>query len=62
MPNASLPGTGSAGGLLSQKWGANYTAGINELNPYLHSRYDSLQTQLTYRFGSGSNVTAAYTW
>ena len=24
--NASLPGTGSAGGLLSQKWGANYTA------------------------------------
>lgn len=60
--NASLPGTGSAGGLLSQKWGANYTAGINELNPYLHSRYDSLQTQLIYRFAGGSNVTAAYTW
>jgi len=60
--NASLPGTGSAGGLLSQKWGANYTAGINELNPYLHARYDSLQTQLVYRFAGGSNVTAAYTW
>lgn len=60
--NASLPGTGSAGGLLSQKWGANYTAGINELNPYLHSRYDSLQAQLIYRFAGGSNLTAAYTW
>jgi hypothetical protein len=60
--NASLPGTGSAGGLLSQKWGANYTAGINVLQPYLHSRYDALQTQLVYRFAGGSNVTAAYTW
>jgi hypothetical protein len=60
--NASLPGTGSAGGLLSQKWGANYTAGINVLNPYLHSRYDSLQSRLVYRFAGGSNVTAAYTW
>jgi outer membrane receptor protein involved in Fe transport len=60
--NASLPGTGSAGGLLSQKWGANYTAGINVLNPYLHARYDSLQTQLIYRFAGGSNVTASYTW
>ena len=27
--NASLPGTGSAGGLLSQKYGANYTGTIN---------------------------------
>lgn len=60
--NASLPGTGQAGGLLSQKWGATYTGTINELNPDLHSRYDSLQTQLTYRFAGGSNVTAAYTW
>ena len=60
--NASLPGTGSAGGLLSQKWGANYTAGINVLNPYLHARYDSLQSRLIYRFAGGSNVTAAYTW
>lgn len=60
--NASLPGAGQAGGLLSQRWGATYTGGINELNPYLHSRYDSLQTQLTYRFAGGSNVTAAYTW
>ena len=60
--NASLPGTGSAGGLLSQKWGANYTAGINVLRPYLHARYDSLQTQLIYRFAGGSNLTASYTW
>jgi hypothetical protein len=60
--NASLPGGGTAGGLLSQKWGANYSAGINVLNPYLHARYDSLQTQLKYRLAGGSNVTAAYTW
>ena len=60
--NASLPGTGFAGGQLSQKWGATYTGGINKLNPYLHARYDSLQTQFIYRFAGGSNVTAAYTW
>jgi hypothetical protein len=64
--NASLPGTGQAGGLLYQKWtggtGPVYTGTINKLNPYLHSRYDSLQTQFIYRFAGGSNVTAAYTW
>jgi outer membrane receptor protein involved in Fe transport len=69
--NASLPGTGSASanGLLSQAYTqlglcspCNYTAGINVLKPYLHSRYDSLQTRLIYRFAGGSNVTASYTW
>jgi hypothetical protein len=64
--NASLPGTGFNGGLLYQKWvnatGPNYTGTINMLNPYLHARYDSLQTQLIYKFAGGSNVTAAYTW
>jgi hypothetical protein len=60
--NASLPGTGSAGGILSQRYGANYTGTINMLNPYLHSRYDSLQTQLVYDFAGGSNVRVAYTW
>ena len=60
--NASAPGTGSAGGLLSQKYGANYTGTINELSPLLHSRYDSLQSTATYRFADGSNVTAGYTW
>ncbi|MGH9607039.1 MAG: TonB-dependent receptor [Terracidiphilus sp.] len=60
--NYSAPGTGSAGGVLSQRYGANYTGGIGELDPFRHSRYDSLQTSLTYRFAGGSNVHAAYTW
>lgn len=64
--NASLPGTGQAGGLLYQKWtggtGPTYTGTINELNPYLHSRYDGLQTQLKYQFAGGSNVNFVYTW
>ncbi len=60
--NASAPGTGTAGGLLSQKYGANYTGTINELNPFLHSRYDSLQTKLTYLFGGGSSLNVIYTW
>lgn len=60
--NASAPGTGSAGGLLSQKYGANYTGTINELNPFKNSRYDSLQATLAYRFAGGSNLNVAYTW
>ena len=32
--NASAPGTGSAGGLLSQEYGANYTGTINALTPF----------------------------
>lgn len=60
--NASPPGTGSAGGILSQRYGANYTGTINMLNPFKNSRYDSLQTKMTYRFAGGSNVGAAYTW
>lgn len=60
--NASAPGTGQAGGILSQRYGATYTGTINVLQPFQHSRYDSLQTTLTYKFGGGSNVQAAYTW
>lgn len=60
--NASAPGMGTAGGILSQRFGANYTGTINELNPYLHARYDSLQTTLFYRFAGGSNVKVSYTW
>jgi hypothetical protein len=60
--NASAPGTGSAGGILSQRYGANYTGGINVLDPYLHTRYDSLQTSLKYRFPDGSNIRLGYTW
>ena len=32
------------------------------LNPFKHSRYDSLQSRMTYRFSDGSNLGAAYTW
>ena len=60
--NPSAPGTGSAGGVLSQLYGANYSGTINQLNPFKYTRYDSLQTKLRYNFAGGSNVTAAYTW
>jgi Carboxypeptidase regulatory-like domain/TonB dependent receptor-like, beta-barrel len=60
--NPSAPGTGTAGGVLSQRYGANYTGGIGELLPFKHSRYDSLQTRFQYRFAGGSNVSAVYTW
>lgn len=60
--NPSAPGTGTAGGVLSQRYGANYTGGIGELLPFKHSRYDSMQTRLQYRFAGGSNITAVYTW
>lgn len=60
--NPSPPGTGSKGGVLSQKYGGNYTGNINELNPFKHSRYDSLQTTFKYLFAGGSNLNVAYTW
>ena len=60
--NASAPGGGSAGGILSQMYGANYTGTINELNPFKDARYDSLQTTVVYRFAGGSNLRASYTW
>jgi hypothetical protein len=60
--NASPPGTGSAGGILSQRYGANYTGTINELNPFKDSRFDSLQASTSYRFAGGSNLNVAYTW
>jgi hypothetical protein len=60
--NPSAPGAGSAGGVLSQRYGGNYTGNINVLNPFKFTRYDSLQTQVKYMFAGGSNVTAVYTW
>ena len=60
--NASPPGTGSAGGILSQRFGANYTGTINEENPFQSSRYDSLQTKITYRMAGGSHAGFAWTW
>ena len=60
--NASAPGTGVAGGILSQRYGANYTGTINELNPFQHARYDSLQTKVTYRIPGGSSAGFSWTW
>ncbi|HEV7218567.1 MAG TPA: TonB-dependent receptor [Terriglobales bacterium] len=60
--NASLPGTGSAGGLLSQALGQNYTGTINALTPFKNSYYDSLQTKVTHRFTNGSTAGFAWTW
>jgi hypothetical protein len=60
--NASAPGAGSAGGILSQRWGKNYTGTINELNPFRNNSYNSLQTKVTYRFAGGSSAGFAWTW
>jgi hypothetical protein len=60
--NASPPGTGSAGGLLSTALGKNYTGTINEMIPFKNSYYDSLQTQVTRRFAGGSTAGFSWTW
>jgi hypothetical protein len=60
--NASPPGGGSAGGILSQRYGANYTGGINVLTPFKNARYDSLQSSVIWRWAAGSNLRMSYTW
>lgn len=60
--NASPPGTGSAGGLISQRLGKNYTGGINGLVPFKNNYYDSLQTKLTKRFNQGTQAGFVWTW
>ena len=67
--NASAPGTGTAGGLLSTAYTqaglcapCNYTGTINKINPFKNSRYDSLQTKVTYRIIGGSSAGFAWTW
>ena len=59
--NASPPGTGSAGGLLSTALGKNYTGTINALVPFKNNYYNSWQNKATYRYGS-SMIGVAYTW
>lgn len=60
--NASAPGTGSAGGLISTALGRNYTGGINALVPFKNNYYDSMQTKITRRFKTGSVAGFAWTW
>jgi outer membrane receptor protein involved in Fe transport len=60
--NASAPGTGSAGGLLSTALGQNYTGTINALVPFKSNNYNSLQTKVTRHFAGGSIAGLAWTW
>ncbi|HTD21043.1 MAG TPA: TonB-dependent receptor [Terriglobales bacterium] len=60
--NASPPGTGSAGGLLSVALGANYTGNINAEVPFKNNYYDSMQTKITRRFKQGSTAGFVWTW
>ena len=60
--NPSLPGTGSAGGLLSQALGKNFTSTINALVPFKNNYYNSLQSKVTHRFSEGSSFGVGWTW
>ncbi len=60
--NASAPGTGSAGGLISSSLGKNYTGTINALTPFKNNYYNSLQTKLTRRWSNGSQAGFVWTW
>ena len=57
--NASPPGTGSAGGLLSKAYGANYTGTINALVPFNNNNYNSMQLKFTRRYTQGSTSGSA---
>jgi outer membrane receptor protein involved in Fe transport len=60
--NASAPGTGAAGGLLSQALGKTYTGTINGEVPFKSNSYDSLQTTVTRHFAQGSLVRFVWTY
>ncbi|HMK28532.1 MAG TPA: TonB-dependent receptor [Terriglobales bacterium] len=60
--NASPPGTGSAGGLISTSLGKNYTGTINAETPFKNNYYDSMQTRVTRRFSNGSMGGLSWTW
>ena len=60
--NASLPGTGSAGGLLSQAYGKNMTGTINALVPFKNTNYNSMQLKFSRRYAQGTSFGLAYTW
>jgi len=59
--NASAPGTGAAGGLISQALGKTY-GGINGEVPFKSNSYDSLQSTVTRRFAQGSLVRFVWTY
>ena len=59
--NASPPGTGAAGGLISQRLGATYS-GINGEVPFQSNSYNSLQTKVTRHLAQGSSFGVVWTW
>ena len=67
--NASVPGAGSAGGLVSVDLTekgvcspCNYTGNINAEVPFKNNYYDSLQTKVTRRLNAGSSAGFVWTW
>lgn len=61
--NPSPPGSGgSKGGILSQRFGKNYTGTINEILPFKNNYYDSMQTQITERWSGGGSAGFVWTW
>jgi hypothetical protein len=60
--NASLPGTGQAGGLISQALGKTYTGTLGSYIPFKRNSYDSLQSKITRRFTQGSTAGFVWTW
>jgi hypothetical protein len=60
--NASLPGTGQAGGLISQALGKTYTGTLTSFIPFKRNSYDSMQTKVTYRIPQGSTAGFVWTW
>lgn len=59
--NGSAPGTGAAGGVLSQALGKTFTGTINGLVPFQSNNYNSLQTTLK-RTWRGSTFGFVWTW
>ncbi len=60
--NASLPGTGQPGGLLSVAAGRVFSGNINVVRPFKNNYYDSLQTKITRRFKQGTTAGFVWTW
>ncbi|MBI1790886.1 MAG: TonB-dependent receptor [Acidobacteria bacterium] len=58
--NYGVPGGGTNGRVLAQKWGR--TADITMYTPFSTSNYNSWQNQLTRRFADGGMLGLSYTW
>ncbi len=59
--NAAPAGGGTAGRVLNAQFGTTWPD-INELNPFGNNYYDALQTTVTRRIGTSSQIGFAYTY